>query len=103
MASCSIGFVPSMSEGFCYTAVQMQAMGLSLIVSDVGALPEVLSDHHQFVWYGQIAELNTAIHTVLDNQILSKLILSNPISSPIDQTTTINYQEYCNIFERYQA
>lgn len=26
MASADIGIVPSMSEGFCYTAVQMQAM-----------------------------------------------------------------------------
>lgn len=46
MAIANIGIIPSMSEWFCYTAVQMEAMWLPLIVSNVWALPEVLSSQH---------------------------------------------------------
>ncbi len=93
MAASDIGIIPSMSEWFCYTAVQMQAMGLPLIVSKVGALPEVLKSHHTFVWYGKIKELSSAIHNSL-NLSINKYISKG-------SHTSINYQEYYDIFAQY--
>ena len=69
MSISHVGVVPSMSEGFCYTAVQMQAMGLAMIASEVGALPEVL--HHDtttFVPYGKVKPLNDALEKATNNK-----------------------------------
>lgn len=62
MQWCILGIVPSMMEWFCYTAVQMQAIWLSLVVTDRGALPEVL-DHQGviFVPYQESKVLADAI------------------------------------------
>jgi glycosyltransferase involved in cell wall biosynthesis len=94
MATSDIGIIPSMSEWFCYTAVQMQSMGLPLIVSKVGALPEVLKSNHTFIWYGKIKELSNAINKNL----------SQPIHKyqSEDLHTSINYQEYYDLFEQYK-
>lgn len=89
MTLADIGIVPSMSEWFCYTAVQMQAMWLPLIVSKVGALPEVLESHHTFIWYGKIKEISNAICDNLDKK---KILHTNNGNSHID------YQAYCDIF-----
>ncbi len=94
MATSDIGIIPSMSEWFCYTAVQMQSMGLPLIVSKVGALPEVLKSHHTFIWYGKIKELSNAI-----NKNLSKSIHKHQSDN---SNTSINYQEYYDLFEQYK-
>lgn len=90
MSICHIGIIPSMSEGFCYTAVQMQAMGLSLIASKVGALPEVL-DHTTtlFIPYGKAQPLQETLRKVLDNSPSKKHV---PIWSAID------YTNYYNLF-----
>lgn len=94
MSTSDIGIIPSMSEWFCYTAVQMQSMGLPLIVSKVGALPEVLKSHHTFIWYGKIKELSNAINKNL-SQSIHKYQSEDPHIS-------INYQEYYNLFEQYK-
>jgi glycosyltransferase involved in cell wall biosynthesis len=93
MAISDIGIIPSMSEWFCYTAVQMQAMGLPLIVSKVGALPEVLDSHHTFIWYGKIQELITAICNILKDQ---------PQHYSTIHQKPINYQAYYDIFDTYK-
>lgn len=93
MASADIGIVPSMSEWFCYTAVQMQAMWLPLIVSEVGALPEVLDhDSTTFVPYGKI-------------KVLAQAIVQQINSLPQQwnnkrKTSSINYQAYCDLFKK---
>jgi glycosyltransferase involved in cell wall biosynthesis len=94
MATSDIGIIPSMSEWFCYTAVQMQAMWLPLIVSNVGALPEVLASYHTFVWYGKIKELSKAINKKLN------LPLKKYESRGTD--TSIDYQTYYDLFEQYR-
>lgn len=94
MSISDIGIIPSMSEWFCYTAVQMQSMGLPLIVSKVGALPEVLKSHHTFVSYGKIKELSHAID--------KNLSLSIHKYQSDNSNTPINYQEYYNLFEQYK-
>ncbi len=38
--------VPSVAEGFGYTALEAVAMGKNVVVSDVGSLPEVISGNH---------------------------------------------------------
>lgn len=95
MAISHIGIIPSMSEGFCYTAVQMEAIGLPLIVSKVWALPEVLSHQHTFISYGHISELIIALQTILvkakdRTKIIPKL-----------QHKNINFQSYYDIFSLY--
>ncbi len=91
MSICHIGIVPSMSEGFCYTAVQMQAMWLQLIASQVGALPEVL-DHNNtiFVPYGKVQSLCEALEKSLHNQ--ANLRTKN------QELGTIDYSDYYNLF-----
>lgn len=95
MIASDIGIIPSMSEGFCYTAVQMQALWLPLIVSNVGALPEVLSNKHTFVWYGKIKELSIAIQSNLSTNKEN-----NNVTTSV-KPMQINYQPYCDIFNQY--
>lgn len=88
MSIADVGVVPSMSEWFCYTAVQMQAMWLPLVVSKVWALPEVLRSDHVFVWYGDIGGLHDAIITSLGQ---NKPLL-------ISEVQSIDYRAYEIIF-----
>lgn len=55
IAEYDIWIIPSLSEGFCYTAIEMESMGLSLIASNIPTLVEVLSPKHYFfdVWDSQ--------------------------------------------------
>lgn len=94
MAISDIGIIPSISEWFCYTAVQMQSMWLPLIVSKVGALPEVLDKQNIFIPYGKIKLLSDAINTQIEKPKKEDNMISNKDIQPI------NYQEYCNIFEK---
>lgn len=91
MSIANIGIVPSMSEWFCYTAVQMQAMGLSLIASKVWALPEVLhADTTTFVSYGKVQELTDALlHTISLYREKQKVPENN---------ARIDYTEYYTLF-----
>lgn len=91
MAISNIGIIPSMSEWFCYTAVQMQAMWLSLISSKVGALTEVLEPNHTFVWYGKIEALSNAIINTIN---------SHPFHPKEQKKQSINYQQYLNLFSQ---
>ena len=93
MSICHVGVVPSMSEGFCYTAVQMQAMGLAMIASEVGALPEVLDhDTTLFVPYGKVKPLHEALEQILNNHISENSQHKN------NQWKTIDYTNYYDIF-----
>lgn len=71
----TIGLVPSMSEWFCYTAVEMQLLGLPLVATNCGALPEVL-DHTRtlFVPFGDIKGFSDAIETQLTKSHASSTI-----------------------------
>lgn len=93
MSISHIGVVPSMSEWFCYTAVQMQAMGLWMIASEVAALPEVLNhDNTIFVPYGKIQQLKKALEISLTNQSMLK--------NQHKTSETINYSDYYNLFNQ---
>lgn len=93
MSVCHIGIVPSMSEGFCYTAVQMQAMGLQIIASEVGALPEVLDQSTTlFVPYGKVQSLYEAFAQALDSKMKP--------SSIQQQQKIIDYTSYYNLFNK---
>ena len=73
MSISDYGIVPSMSEGFCRTAVQMQSMDLPLIASHVGALPEVLHpDTTIFVPYGKVVEMRKVLQDALSPENNSK-------------------------------
>ena len=95
MAVADIGIIPSMSEWFCYTAVQMESMWLPLIVSNVWALPEVLSQEHNFVPYWDISALTHALEWAILNKKKHQII-------PKIQHGKINFQVYYDIFESYK-
>ncbi len=91
MASSDIGIVPSMSEWFCYTAVQMQVMWLSLIASEVWALSEVLHrDHTLFVPYGKIQ----ALYQALVDISVKRITIANMTTDP----SLIDYDQYRQLF-----
>ena len=88
--SCTIGIVPSISEWFCYTAVQMEALWLPLIASRRGSLPEVL-DHHTtiFIPYWDREALSKAVISFfqkeqVNNQHIIKKRFSNTLLAYID-------------------
>ncbi len=93
MGAVDIGIIPSMSEWFCYTAAQMQAMGLSLVASKVWALPEVLDAQHTFVSYGKVQELTDALISLIKEK-------SHKVSPKLYHH--INYQAYCDLFESFE-
>ncbi|MDD9954359.1 MAG: glycosyltransferase family 4 protein [Candidatus Woesearchaeota archaeon] len=47
MADCVV--VPSLAEGFGYTTVETNALGVPVVASDVGSIPEVISGKHVLV------------------------------------------------------
>lgn len=55
LADCVI--VPSLSEGFGYSAVEASALGKPLLVSDAGALPEVVSGKYRVFQRGDSDDL----------------------------------------------
>jgi len=46
VSSSSVVVIPSLSEGFCFTAAEAAAMGVPIIHSNRGSLPEVVSGKH---------------------------------------------------------
>jgi hypothetical protein len=94
MASSDVGVVPSMSEWFCYTAIQMQAMWLSLIASNVWALSEVLSPETTvFIPYGKIQDLYQALVDMSEKKHRTFLNISMDSTS-----TSIDYKKYRKLF-----
>ncbi|MDP3639753.1 MAG: glycosyltransferase family 4 protein [Nanoarchaeota archaeon] len=55
LADCVI--VPSLSEGFGYSAVEASALGKPLLISDAGALPEVVSGKYRVFQRGNSDDL----------------------------------------------
>lgn len=55
LADCVV--VPSLSEGFGYSAVEACALGRPVLVSDAGALPEVVSGKHRVFKKGDPVDL----------------------------------------------
>lgn len=66
VADCVV--VPSRSEGFGFTAAEASAMGIPVIASRAGSLPEVVSGRYRFFQTGDIADLAKAMVAAGQNQ-----------------------------------
>lgn len=93
IASVNLGVVPSMSEWFCYTAVQMEAIGLPLVVSRRWALPEVLHSDHYFIEYGDTKAIAEWILLLLEE---------NRKITPLKRFAS-TFQKYSNLFNSFQS
>ena len=66
-AQASIAIVPSLYEGFGLPAAEAMACAVPLICSDGGALPEVVGDAARLVRAGNVDDLHTALHELLND------------------------------------
>lgn len=77
--------VPSYSEGFCFLAAETCALGVPLISSPCGALPEVVSGKHIFLETLSSAALLVALQKAANNQWMEKDKKEFPLSNSILQ------------------
>lgn len=97
MSLSNVGLIPSMSEGYCYMAVQMQSMGLDMIVSDLEVLHEVLSDSTPlFVPYGKVSDWKQALQNTVDDYVSqNQKSQSRPVSR-----LAIDYRQYYDLWSQ---
>ncbi|UUA71520.1 glycosyltransferase family 4 protein [Cellvibrio sp. QJXJ] len=67
-AQASIAIVPSLYEGFGLPAAEAMACAVPLICSDGGALPEVVGKAARLVRAGNVEDLQSALHELLNNE-----------------------------------
>lgn len=67
-AQASIAIVPSLYEGFGLPAAEAMACAVPLICSDGGALPEVVGNAARLVRAGNVEDLHTALHELLNDE-----------------------------------
>ncbi len=68
--------LPSLDEGFGLPALEAMACGTPVIVSDGGALPEVVGDAALIFKRAEHASLSQAIRECIDNQDLSSFLIA---------------------------
>jgi glycosyltransferase involved in cell wall biosynthesis len=72
LQAASVVAIPSLYEGFSLPAIEAMACATPLVTTDAGALPEVVgSDAGLRVRAGDVGELTTALHQVLDSPRLA--------------------------------
>jgi glycosyltransferase involved in cell wall biosynthesis len=72
LQSASVVAIPSLYEGFSLPAIEAMACATPLVTTDAGALPEVVgNDAGLRVRAGDVGELTTALHQVLDSPLLA--------------------------------
>ncbi len=68
LAMANVVLIPSLTEEFCFLAAETAAMEIPMIVSNVGALPEVVSGKVVFVEPGAADSLVKGIESAVNNQ-----------------------------------
>ncbi len=68
LAMANVVLIPSLTEEFCFLAAESAAMEIPMIVSQVGALPEVVSGKVIFVEPGSVASLVAGIESAVREQ-----------------------------------
>ncbi len=71
LSSCAVFVYPSLYEGFGLPVLEALACGAPTITSNISSLPEVAGDAAILINPLEIAELATAIKSVLSNAVLS--------------------------------
>ena len=69
-ADCVI--VPSLSEGFGYNVLEASSMGIPLVISNAGSLPEIVSGKHQIFQSKNILDLAEKVQMVAKGITLHK-------------------------------
>lgn len=64
--------VPSLSEGFGYNVLEASSLGIPLVISDAGSLPEVVSGKYQIFKSKNIADLAEKVHLIAKGNFLEK-------------------------------
>jgi len=64
--------VPSLAEGFGYTTVQTNALGVPIVISDAGSLPEVVSGKYQVFKSKDVADLVDKVVKVFRGELLQQ-------------------------------
>lgn len=59
--------IPSYSEGFCFSAVEAIALGIPVIISNNGALPEVVSGKHIIMKHNDAENVASALKQAKEN------------------------------------
>lgn len=72
LCSAEVACVPSLYEGFALPAIEAMACGTPLVVSDGGALPEVVGDCGVVVPAGDSSALASALRTLLNDHQLRR-------------------------------
>ncbi|MFJ8967151.1 glycosyltransferase [Lentzea sp. NPDC102401] len=72
LCSAEVACVPSLYEGFALPAIEAMACGTPLVVSDGGALPEVVGDCGVVVPAGNSSALAHALRTLLNDHQLRR-------------------------------
>lgn len=71
LAMANVVLIPSLTEEFCFLAAEACAMKCPVIVSHVGALPEVVSGKVIYVKPGSVPSLVDAINLAINNKFES--------------------------------
>lgn len=66
--------VPSVSEGFGYTTVEAATMGVPVVVSDAGSLPEIVSGKYQIFKSKNILDLAEKVVKVANQEYQQKKV-----------------------------
>lgn len=67
-AMANIGVVPSITEGFGFTAAEFAAMNIPLVVSEVDSLPEIIGGKVSFAKPGNVQSLCKAMERALKGE-----------------------------------
>ena len=84
--------IPSYSEGFCFAAAESAALGIPILASDKGSLPEVVSGLHLFFKPHSIDALTQTLKKASDQKWESKPLIK------FELTQTV--QSYLEVYQQ---
>ena len=84
--------IPSYSEGFCFAAAESAALGIPIIASEKGSLPEVVSGFHLFFFPHSVTALTQTLRKARAQEWQFKPL----IKFELDQTV----QSYLKIYQQ---
>jgi glycosyltransferase involved in cell wall biosynthesis len=68
LSMANVVLIPSLTEEFCFLAAETAAMNIPMVVTNVGAIPEVVSGKVLFVEPGSVDDLIKGIEMAINNQ-----------------------------------
>jgi glycosyltransferase involved in cell wall biosynthesis len=90
-SSCVV--IPSYSEGFCFAAAEASALGIPIVSSGKGALPEVVSGKHIVMNAQSVRGLREALEKAYHNDWTDIPVKTFPLDETLNDYLKL-YQEY---------